>query len=93
MLVRIGDKELHRKFAPTKSTMRRPSENLPEGYPKKVSPYGKLTGPIEKEDDKPPVSELESPRLKMAGKLHAEDEAGSKRNKRQLLRRKSCVIS
>lgn len=72
--------------------MRRPSENLPEGNPKKVSPYGKLTGPIEKEDDKPPVSEFESPKLKMAGKLHAEDETGSKRNKRQL-RRKSCLIS
>lgn len=49
-----------------KSMIRRPSENLPEGIWKKVSPYGELRGP--KAAEKPPVSEFESPRAKIAGK-------------------------
>lgn len=60
-----------------KSMMRRPSEYLPAGAPKKVSPLGGGAGP--KAADNPPVSELESPKLKMAGKSHGgpEKETGT----------------
>ena len=46
--------------------MRRPSENLPLGRWKYVSPYGGVGAT--REAAKPPVSEFESPKLKMAGK-------------------------
>lgn len=58
-----------------KSMMRRPSEYLPAGIPKKVSPLGGGAGP--KAADNPPVSELESPKLKMAGKSQGEVEVES----------------
>lgn len=58
-----------------KSMIRRPSEYLPEGIPKKVSPYGVRSGP--KTADNAPVSEFESPRLITAGKWHGEDETGT----------------
>lgn len=51
-----------------KSTIRRPSEYLPAGIPKKVSPLGGGAGP--NAEERPPVSEFESPKLKIAGKLH-----------------------
>lgn len=50
-----------------KSMMRRPSDPLPTGLWKKISPYGDLIS--NKEASKFPVSELESPKLNMAGKL------------------------
>jgi hypothetical protein len=53
-----------------KSMRRRPSAYRPEGALKKVSPLGKQTGSVNEVADKPPVSEFESPKLKMAGKLH-----------------------
>jgi hypothetical protein len=46
---------------------RRPSLYLPEGLLKKVSPLGGGAAP--KAAERPPVSELESPKLKIAGKL------------------------
>lgn len=58
--------------SPMKSMTRRPSQYLPAGAPKKVSPLGTET--VEKAADMPPVSELESPKLKMAGKEHGGDE-------------------
>lgn len=48
--------------------IRRPSQNLPAGCPKKVSPFGGLTGDIAAEI--PPVSEFESPKLYIAGNWH-----------------------
>lgn len=54
-----------------KSMMSRPSENLPEGLPKKVSTYGR--GIRSKAADLPPVSEFESPKLYMVGNLHLPD--------------------
>ena len=66
--------ELQRAIhSPMKSMMSRPSQYLPTGAPKKVSPLGGGTAP--KAADSPPVSELESPKLKMAGKAQGEDEA------------------
>ena len=53
---------------PRKSITRRPSEYLPAGEWKYVSPLG--GGACPNAADKPPVSEFESPKLKMAGKLH-----------------------
>lgn len=50
-----------------KSMIRRPSQALPAGTRKYVSPFGHGVGPID--TDRPPVSELESPKLKMAGNL------------------------
>jgi hypothetical protein len=50
---------------------RRPSLYLPEGLSKKVSPLGGGAAP--KAAERPPVSELESPKLKMAGKLQEGD--------------------
>nr|GLL35379.1 hypothetical protein GW17_00061824 [Ipomoea trifida]GMD47021.1 nitrate transporter [Ipomoea batatas] len=50
-----------------KSRMRRPSQKRPAGAPKKVSPLGGGAWPNAAE--RPPVSELESPKLKMAGKV------------------------
>ena len=58
-----------------KSMMRRPSEYLPIGIPKKVSPLGGGAGP--KAAERPPVSEFESPKLKMAGNSHGGGEAGA----------------
>ena len=52
-----------------KSMMRRPSENRPAGRWKYVSPYGGV-GAIS-EAAKPPVSEFESPKLKIAGNSHS----------------------
>jgi len=51
-----------------KSRMIRPSENLPVDLLKKVSPFG--NGSAWKAAAKPPVSALEAPKLKMAGKSH-----------------------
>lgn len=48
--------------------MRRPSEKRPAGEWKKVTPLG--GGACPKAAERPPVSELESPKLNMAGKLH-----------------------
>nr|GLL32696.1 hypothetical protein GW17_00061824 [Ipomoea trifida] len=50
---------------PMKSMMRRPSETRPEGFPKKVIPFGGRTRA--KAADELPVSEFESPKLKIAG--------------------------
>ena len=50
-----------------KSMTRRPSEARPTGWRKKVWPLGGAAWP--NTADKPPVSEFESPKLKMAGKL------------------------
>lgn len=61
-----------------KSMMRRPSENLPEGKPKYVSPLGGFVGPNAAE--KAPVSEFESPRLNTAGKLQGEGVTDTKNN-------------
>jgi len=47
--------------------MRRPSENRPFGEWKKVIPLG--GGACPNAAERPPVSELESPKLKMALKL------------------------
>lgn len=58
--------------------MRRPSDPLPAGMLKNVSPYGGGMGP--KAAENPPVSEFESPRLNMAGKLHGEDETDRSRS-------------
>lgn len=41
--------------------MRRPSDSLPAGRPKKLPPYGGGMGP--NAADIPPVSEFESPKL------------------------------
>lgn len=54
---------------PRKSMIRRPSQNLPEGLPKKVLPLGKGTRPNVAETA--PVSEFESPKLYIPGKLQA----------------------
>lgn len=48
--------------------MRRPSQNLPEGCPKKVSPLGEWSDA--NAADIAPVSEFESPKLYIAGNLH-----------------------
>lgn len=48
-----------------KSIISLPSQYLPAGMSKYVSPLGKLGGV--KEAANPPVSELESPKLKIAG--------------------------
>lgn len=48
---------------------RRPSEKRPAGLWKNVSPLGGGAWPNAAE--RPPVSELESPKLKIAGKLQA----------------------
>lgn len=64
-----------------KSIMRRPSQYLPLGIPKKVSPLGGGAGP--KAADSPPVSELESPKLKMAGKSQGEVEVESDGSRKQ----------
>ena len=53
---------------PMKSITRRPSEYRPDGVWKNVSPLG--GGACPNAADKPPVSEFESPKLNMAGKLH-----------------------
>ena len=63
-----------------KSTIRRPSENLPAGIWKKVSPYGEPRGP--KAEEKPPVSEFESPRAKMAGKSQGLQRIDGKRKRK-----------
>ena len=55
---------------PIKSTGRRPSPPLPAGLWKKLSPFGVGTGP--KAANPPPVSELESPKLYIAGKRQPE---------------------
>lgn len=59
-------------YVPMKSIISRPSENRPAGAWKKVSPLGK--GACPKAADSPPVSEFESPKLKMAGKLQGPEE-------------------
>ena len=51
-----------------KSMTRRPSQYLPAGEPGKVIPWGGPAWP--KAAERPPVSELESPKLKIAGKWH-----------------------
>lgn len=51
-----------------KSMMSRPSQNLPAGLRKKVSPLGGFGPAKGKEAAKPPVSAFEAPKLKMAGK-------------------------
>lgn len=53
---------------PMKSITRRPSEYRPAGEWKYVSPLG--GGACPNAADKPPVSEFESPKLKMAGNSH-----------------------
>ncbi|RWW27566.1 hypothetical protein GW17_00007992 [Ensete ventricosum] len=55
--------------------MRRPSQYLPAGFRKNVSPLGGGAWP--KAEDSPPVSELESPKLKTAGKAQGADAAAS----------------
>lgn len=50
-----------------KSRINFPSQGRPEGLPKKVTPLG--GGTRWKAADMPPVSEFESPKLKIAGKL------------------------
>lgn len=52
---------------PMKSITRRPSLNRPAGEWKNVSPLGGGAGL--KAAEMPPVSEFESPKLNMAGKL------------------------
>ncbi|RWV77361.1 hypothetical protein GW17_00061824 [Ensete ventricosum] len=66
--------------------MRRPSQYLPAGAPKKVSPCGGGAGP--KAADSPPVSELESPKLKMAGKAQGEGEAEVSSSRTEVSRRR-----
>ena len=56
-------------YLPKKSVMSRPSQNLPEGWPKKVSPLGVGTS-FKAADEMPPVSEFKSPKLYVAGKSH-----------------------
>lgn len=51
-----------------KSMMRRPSQALPAGCPKKVSPFGDWISV--NAEDIPPVSEFESPKLYIAGNPH-----------------------
>lgn len=51
-----------------KSIIRRPSDSLPAGFPKKLAPYGGGMGP--NAADIPPVSEFASPKLYTAGKSH-----------------------
>lgn len=59
-----------------KSMTRRPSLNRPAGEWKNVSPLGEGAEP--KAAEMPPVSEFESPKLNMAGKLQgAEVEKGT----------------
>lgn len=52
-----------------KSRMICPSQYLPEGLRKKVSPLGERS--LLNAADLPPVSELESPKLNIAGKLQS----------------------
>lgn len=54
-------------YVPMKSMTRRPSEARPAGLPKYVMPNGPCCAG--KAAQKPPVSELESPKLKTAGNL------------------------
>lgn len=57
----LGSEYIHRK-----SIIRRPSHNLPDGLWKNVRPVGRPNlrpSPSEK----PPVSEFESPKLKITG--------------------------
>lgn len=51
--------------------IKRPSQYLPDGVWKYVSPLGGRACPNTAE--RPPVSEFESPKLKMAGKLHDDE--------------------
>ena len=51
-----------------KSKIKRPLQALPEALPKKVSPLGRVISLMAAE--RPPVSELESPKLKIARQLH-----------------------
>ena len=53
---------------PMKSRTSRPSQNLPAGLPKKLSPFGGRTS--NSAADIAPVSEFESPKLYTAGNLH-----------------------
>lgn len=53
---------------PMKSMTRRPSQNLPEATPKKVSPLGESS--CSRAAERAPVSEFESPKLYIAGNLH-----------------------
>lgn len=74
-----------------KSSNRRPSENRPAGERKYVSPLG--GGACPNAADKPPVSEFESPKLKMAGKLHlATDTAGLGSNATEITREKIAFM-
>jgi hypothetical protein len=57
--------KLKKKDLQIKSIISLPSQYLPAGMSKYVSPLGKLGGV--KEAANPPVSELESPKLKIAG--------------------------
>lgn len=55
-----------KKYSQRKSMIRRPSDNLPVDLRKKDRPFGKLIGKPSPETS-PPVSEFESPKLKMIG--------------------------
>lgn len=57
------------KTVPIKSMSKRPSQYLPDGLRKYVSPFG--GGNCPSTADNPPVSEFELPKLKIAGKSHA----------------------
>lgn len=58
---------MHKAISPMKSSMTFPSQYLPEGLWKKESPFGERS--LWNAADLPPVSEFESPKLNMAGKL------------------------
>lgn len=58
-------------YVPTKSIRTRPSQTRPAGEWKKVSPLGGGVAGSPNIAVKAPVSELESPKLNMAGKLHS----------------------
>lgn len=75
---------------PIKSMIRRPSQNLPAGCPKKVSPYGGLTGDIDAEI--PPVSEFESPKLYMAGNWHLFELAPPSKAKTKIISMKISLM-
>ncbi|KAK4785714.1 hypothetical protein SAY86_002403 [Trapa natans] len=57
-----------------KSRINFPSQYRPEGLSKNVTPLG--GGSRRKAADRPPVSEFESPKLKIAGKLQRPPETG-----------------
>lgn len=57
-----------------KSITSRPSHNLPVDRPKNKRPFGGLTGKP-RPAASPPVSELESPKLKMTGRFPSQPEA------------------